>query len=240
MRVFSLSMLDEALDLSQAATVYFPKIRFHFGNEYPHAGNRFPRIRVFVFAAHACRLFQRHLEKSMNLDSSASASASVPRFQSVRRDQLRQEYEHDSYKRRYKPVEPSLCPDCGAIFHAGRWQWGSPSLAADKVICPACHRIRDHFPAGFLYIEGEFFASHRAEILNLIRHHAERERAEHALARIIAIQEGYEAGANEVCITTTDIHLARDLGEALHHAYQGQLNFHYNEAENLLRVHWQR
>ena len=41
-------------------------------------------------------------------------------------------------------------------------------------------------------------------------------------------------------VTTTDIHLARGIGEALEHAYQGELEFHYNEGENLLRVHWAR
>lgn len=41
-----------------------------------------------------------------------------------------------------------------------------------------------------------------------------------------------------VLVTTTDIHLARRLGEALHHAYQGELEYHYNPDENLLRVHW--
>jgi len=43
-----------------------------------------------------------------------------------------------------------------------------------------------------------------------------------------------------ILITTTDIHLARGIGEALHHAYQGELEYHYNEQENLLRVVWAR
>jgi len=43
---------------------------------------------------------------------------------------------------------------------------------------------------------------------------------------------------DSVLVTTTDIHLARGIGEALHHAYQGELEFHYNPEENLLRVHW--
>jgi hypothetical protein len=43
-----------------------------------------------------------------------------------------------------------------------------------------------------------------------------------------------------VQITTTDIHLARGIGEALHHAYQGELEYHYHEKDNLLRVVWTR
>jgi hypothetical protein len=39
-------------------------------------------------------------------------------------------------------------------------------------------------------------------------------------------------------VTTTDIHLARGMGEALHRAYQGELEYHYNPEQNLLRVIW--
>ena len=41
-------------------------------------------------------------------------------------------------------------------------------------------------------------------------------------------------------VTTTDPHLARALDEAVHHAYRGKLEFHYNPEQNLLRVHWAR
>lgn len=41
-------------------------------------------------------------------------------------------------------------------------------------------------------------------------------------------------------VTTTRIHFARGIGEAVRHAYQGHLESHYNREENLLRVHWQR
>lgn len=39
-------------------------------------------------------------------------------------------------------------------------------------------------------------------------------------------------------VTTTDIHLARDIGDSLHYAYRGELQFHYNQEQNLLRVNW--
>ena len=150
--------------------------------------------------------------------------------------QLFQEQEHDTYKLRYKPAEPSVCPDCGAVFHAGRWQWGQAPAGAAAVLCSACHRVRDRLPAGFVQIGGPFFQSHRDDLTALVRHHEERTKAEHPLKRIIAVEEAGDG----VLVTTTDIHLARDIGEALHHAYQGELEFHYNDAEKLLRVHWQR
>lgn len=165
------------------------------------------------------------------------SSGSIPAgFHPIRRDQLRPEREHDSYKLQHKPPEPAVCPDCGAIFHGGRWQWGKRPSGSHELVCPACHRIRDRFPAGFVFISGKFFGDHHAELTSLLRHHEEKAKAEHPLARIIAIEDE----ADHTLVTTTDIHLARDLGEALHHAYQGELEFHYNEAEKLLRVHWQR
>jgi len=157
-------------------------------------------------------------------------------FRPVRRDQLRAERVHDTYQMKGKLPEPAVCSGCGVLFHAGRWQWGARPAGATEILCPACHRIKDRFPAGFLDIAGDYFAAHRAELLALLRHHEQRERNEHPLARIIDMADT----ATGTLVTTTDIHLARDLGEALHHAHQGALEFHYNDAENLLRVHWRR
>ena len=41
-----------------------------------------------------------------------------------------------------------------------------------------------------------------------------------------------------IVITTTDIHLPRRIGEALHHAYHGDLDFHYIKESYLIRVRW--
>ena len=165
-----------------------------------------------------------------------NAKTTHPGFRAVRRDQLREEREHDSYKLQHKLPEPAVCPECGAFFHAGRWQWGERPSGASEVVCPACHRSRDHFPAGFVHVSGPYFLEHREELTSLIRHHEEKAKAEHPLARIIEI----EPADDGILVTTTDIHLARDLGEALHHSCQGDLEFHYNEDQKLLRVHWHR
>jgi NMD protein affecting ribosome stability and mRNA decay len=157
-------------------------------------------------------------------------------FHPIRRDRLLQESRHDAYKARHKLAEPTVCPGCGAVFHDGRWQWLAKPAQAHAEKCPACHRIEDDFPAGYVSVRGDFFNAHRDELLQLVRNEETRAKAEHPLKRIMAIAD--EDGGS--LITTTDIHLARGIGEALHHAYQGELEYHYNEQENLLRVTWQR
>lgn len=164
------------------------------------------------------------------------SNAIPPGFHSVRRDRLLQEQTRDTYKLKGKLREPTVCPDCGAVFRAGRWRWDEAPQGAHRETCPACHRVKDHYPAGFVSLTGAFFASHRDEIMSLVRHEEQRDHQTHPLKRIMAV----EAQGDNVLVTTTDVHLARSIGEAVHHAYQGELDFHYRPDDNLLRVHWAR
>jgi hypothetical protein len=154
-----------------------------------------------------------------------------------RRDRLIQEHEGDTYGLREKLADPTACTSCEATYRDGRWTWDAPPADARRTLCPACRRIQDDYPAGLVIVEGEFAASHREEILGLARNLEEREKKEHPLKRIMRVAEP-EGGPLE--IATTDIHLARGIGEALHHAYQGDLDYHYTDEENLVRVHWRR
>ncbi|WP_025917571.1 BCAM0308 family protein [Herminiimonas sp. CN] len=143
---------------------------------------------------------------------------------------------NDDPYQRDKLSEPAVCSDCGAVYHDGRWQWILPTANAHKTQCPACKRIHEKLPAGYVSIEGEFAQKHSEEVRSLIQNVEAHEKSEHPLQRIMSIEEN----AGNLLITTTDIHLARGIGEALHNAYKGDLNFHYNKSEYLLRVHWQR
>lgn len=141
----------------------------------------------------------------------------------------------DPYQEREKLAEPSVCAHCGAVYHEGRWQWGAAPSNAHQATCPACHRIHDKLPAGYVSIEGQFAQAHREELISLARNLEAREKADHPLQRIIAIEDE----GDHLTITTTDIHLARAIGDALHHAYKGELDYQYNANEYLLRVRWQ-
>ncbi len=144
--------------------------------------------------------------------------------------------EDDAYRATSKPPEPTMCPKCKASFQNGRWTWEAAPKDSYEMICPACHRINDRFPAGYVTIKGEFFTEHRDEIVHLITNHEKKEKAARPLQRIMAIEEVRD-GAE---VTTTDSHLARGIAEALHDAYKGDLKLRYSRDENLLRASWKR
>ena len=154
----------------------------------------------------------------------------------TRRDRLIQERRHDPYAARRKPHGPSRCPGCAAVFADGRWQWGEAPPDAQAVTCPACQRARDDMPAGIVTLAGDFHLTHRAEILGLIRHVEEREAKQHALKRIMRVTES----EGEVEILTCEASLARAIGEAIAHAYKGDLAYHYPDGAGVLRVRWER
>lgn len=153
-----------------------------------------------------------------------------------RQDRLLREWQHDPYKSKVKLPEPTVCPQCGAVFHKGRWQWGTAPADAHEDMCPACHRTNDKVPAGIVTLAGEFLPTHRDEIMHLVHNVEDKEKAEHPLKRIMNMEDTKDG----VVINFTDPHLARAVGDALHHAYQGDLDFQYTEGDTLLRVHWHR
>jgi NMD protein affecting ribosome stability and mRNA decay len=157
-------------------------------------------------------------------------------FRPLRREQLFQELVHDSYKSSRKLAEPTRCPDCGAVFQNGRWTWAAAPAGAQEERCPACHRIHDRFPAGYITLKGDFFSAHRDQVLQLVKNREAKEKAEHPLERIMAVEDTGEGAL----VTTTNTHLARDIAEALHSAYKGDLDYHYNKEDNLLRASWSR
>jgi hypothetical protein len=94
----------------------------------------------------------------------------------------------------------------------------------------------DRVPAAFLTLRGEFLESHKDEIMNLIHNYEARERTEHPLKRVM----GSEAQADGIVFTFTDAHLARGIGEALHKAYEGEIEYHHTKEDIMLRVTWSR
>jgi NMD protein affecting ribosome stability and mRNA decay len=143
---------------------------------------------------------------------------------------------HDVYQERQKWPEPTRCKTCHAVYVGGRWTWDRAPADAHEVICPACRRIADNYPAGIIALKGPFVESHREEIRRLIRHTEEVEKREHALERVMALEEATET----IHMTTTGIHLARRIGGAVEAAYGGKLVVQYPEDSPFARIYWER
>jgi hypothetical protein len=139
----------------------------------------------------------------------------------------------DPYEAQHKPHEPAACPQCRAVYHQGRWQWGKTPENAAPLLCPACRRIREQLPAGTMTLH-HVPARLKAQVIGLARNEEAAEKAEHPLNRVMAIDEA----DGDLVVSTTDIHLPRRIGEALKHAYRGELNMHFDDAAYFVRVDW--
>jgi hypothetical protein len=147
------------------------------------------------------------------------------------------EHRHDPYKARGKLAEPSVCSQCASVFAKGRWQRVQVRPeGAELVICPACQRINDAYPAGEIVLSGTFVAVHAKELIALARNTEAKETSEHPLQRIMSVEQA----GGRIVITTTDIHLPRRIAHAIEAAYKGDLETHYDEAGYFVRIEWRR
>ena len=154
----------------------------------------------------------------------------------TRNDKLIKEKRHDAFPKKGDWPEPTQCTSCEALYTKGRWTWEKAEGKAAQTICPACRRISENFPAGYVEIRGTFFESHRDEIINLISNIEKVEKSAHPLERVMSIKPN----GQKTLLTTTGIHIARRIGEAMSRAYQGELSFQYADGEKRIQVFWKR
>jgi len=165
-----------------------------------------------------------------------TAKVKTPAGLAGRHDRTVQEYQHDTYKLRGKLKEPTVCTECAAVYHRGRWTWGLKPAGAHEISCPACLRIRDKYPKGLLTLSGSFVDEQHEEVMGIVHNAEAKEKKEHPLSRIMSIERRREG----LVISTTDTHLPRRIGEALKHACHGELSLHYDRDEDFVRVTWTR
>jgi NMD protein affecting ribosome stability and mRNA decay len=140
----------------------------------------------------------------------------------------------DPYQRQQKLDDDTICRQCGAVYHKGRWHWGARPENAHEALCPACRRINDRFPAGIVKLRGALGPQQKEEIVRLARHQEEAEKGDRPLNRIINIDED----ADGIAINTTDIHLPRRIGEAVQRAFHGSLKEDFDEGGYFVRINW--
>lgn len=156
--------------------------------------------------------------------------------QPKRLDRQLAESHADPYRPKTKLPEPTVCPQCGLVFHDGHWQVLARPSQPHEHICPACHRINDRFPAGYVTLQGDLVTAHREELVKLAHNTEAAEKGQHPLQRIMDTDED----GDRITITTTDPHVARRIGEAIHRAYEGKLDVKYGPEDTLVRVNWSR
>lgn len=147
----------------------------------------------------------------------------------------------DSYLLKIGPKDLAVCRGCSAVYHSKRWRLatdeelkGKKSLV--KVFCPACQKIKDNFPGGYVTISGEFLKEHKEEILNLVKNKEQRAMYLNPLERIMAIKQG----KNKIEITTTTEKFAQRLGQILHKAFRGEVEYKWSDDTKVARVNWSR
>jgi len=152
------------------------------------------------------------------------------------KNKLIKEKRKDSYQGKNSLPAIQKCTMCGSVFMNGRWTWKEIENHSIDTMCPACRRITDNYPAGFIEIKGDFYSGHEKEISNLIRNTEKLEKKDRPLERIISMI----MKKDNAQLTTTGIHIARRIGEALSRSYQGSFSFKYLDGEKGIRVYWER
>jgi len=163
----------------------------------------------------------------------------MAKWKSGRVDRMRVKGSNDPYRLTEKLPGGATCQGCGSTVKEGRWTWVDSVKKGKEpasATCPACRRMEDDYPAGYLVLEGSFFGENREEIMNLVRNVAEDEKEKHPMERVMAIRKD----GDTTLITTTGVHIARRLGDSLKKSYRGELKVNYEAGEKRIRVSWFR
>jgi hypothetical protein len=139
------------------------------------------------------------------------------------------------HQRATKAAGAFVCTECRVFQHGGRWHWGAPPLVElEAGLCPACQRVRERYAAGTLRLPADFLAQ-REEVLQMIRHVEQAEKPEHPLERLMEIADS----GGELVVTTTGVHLARQIAHKLAKRFHRKPRFNYADDEQLVHVEWE-
>jgi hypothetical protein len=148
--------------------------------------------------------------------------------------------EKDMYLPRLDPKGVIQCSGCGAFHYRRHWTLVPPGnfntqVRAHPVFCPACLKIKDHYPGGELRLSGMDTAE-RQEIVRILRNEEEQARTKNPLERMMRL-ETVDGGWK---IETTTEKLAQRLGRAVRKARGGTVNFKWSHNNKFVRVRWEK
>ena len=132
------------------------------------------------------------------------------------------------------------CKTCGLIYQKKRWTWNENLKNISQIpliLCPACQKIKDNYPEGYLILQGKkYLQQHKEEISHIIQNEADRAKGKNPLQRIMQIIKNDECWT----ITTTDEKLAQHLGREIYKAHSGQIKYQFGQQNKIARVYWKR
>jgi NMD protein affecting ribosome stability and mRNA decay len=141
-------------------------------------------------------------------------------------------------------AEMAVCTTCKAIYQNKRWFYDEDLYrqnyqkdTTNRVTCPGCQKVQDHYYEGVLTLEGDFLAGHREEIITLLNKEAERVSQKSPLDRVVQM---VSEAPNRLVVETTTEKLAQRLGKAVYRAYKGDLDFRWSHMNKFVRVYWSR
>jgi NMD protein affecting ribosome stability and mRNA decay len=148
--------------------------------------------------------------------------------------------EKDMYLPRLDPKGVIQCSGCGAFHHRRHWTLTPPaSLSSesgrDHILCPACRKIQDSYPAGELTLRG-IETENREEIARILRNEESRAREKNPLERIMRM----DAANGGWRIETTTEKLAQRLGRSIKKARGGKLIYKWGYNSKFIRVVWEK
>lgn len=104
------------------------------------------------------------------------------------------------------------------------------SPRTQKLVCPACQKIRDDYPEGIVTLKWSGLQDHEAEIRGLIAHVEARAVSVNPLDRVMKIARR----TKELEVHTTNGRLAQRLGRALVRSYKGKAAYSWAHREMMV------
>jgi hypothetical protein len=133
----------------------------------------------------------------------------------------------------------SLCRECLAIYEDKHWHYDEirarQMLAAGHTptsICGGCEAVLKGYSRGVLTLQGDFSESRAHEVMHLLRHEEEKERAKNPLSRIVDVK----VAVGEIEVDTSTAVLARHLGRCVEKACGGDMTAKWLDKEKSSRV----
>ncbi len=140
-----------------------------------------------------------------------------------------------------RPLEPTICERCGAVFARQTWRRDRPVTHAllERVqwaVCPACTQAGSAEYFGRVLIRGPYALAHQEDIRARIDNVAQRAEFTQPERRLVSVERTGE----EIEVLTTSQKLAHRIVHELKKAFRGRARYNWSDEDGSLFAVWQR